>query len=155
MYLCEGVSAVIKHTFLFDQQLWIATGIYFDDADKPIPAAGESRIIHQTGRWIIESMLRVFGDAPLEIKNRYEVMPFSDDTTYVTRWESNNTALGRLIGKFVIIDDTIFSIYQSEDNMYSGTELVMKIADDYYESKGCLFKGNDKLSSWAFALRHT
>ena len=146
---------MIKHTFLFDQQVWIATGVYFDSADMPVPAAGESKILHQEGLWIIESIVRVFGDAPLEIKNRYEVIPFSDDNPYVAQWKSANTALGRLSGKFVIIDDTILSIYQAEESIHSGTEVLVKIEDSYYQNKGCLFKGNDKLSSWAFELRHT
>ena len=95
----------------------------------------------------------MFGDAPLEIKNRYEVIPFSDDNPYVAQWKSVNTALGRLSGKFVIIDDTILSIYQSEESVHSGTEVLVKIEEGYYQNKGCLFKGNDKLSSWAFELR--
>jgi hypothetical protein len=149
------VSAVINHTFLFDQKMWIATGIYFDHANTPAPAAGESKIIHQGGLWIVESTVRVFGDAPLEIHNRYEVIPFSDDTPYVAQWKSDHTALGRLSGKFVIVDDTILSIYQSEEGTHSGTEVLAKTEDGYYESRGCLFKGNNKVSSWAFELRHT
>jgi hypothetical protein len=149
------VSAVIKHTFLFNQQMWAATGGYFDSADTPVPAAGESRVIHQGGLWIVESTMRVFGDAPLEINNRYEVIPFPDDTPYVAHWKSVHTALGRLSGKFVIVDDTILSIYQSEESTHSGTEVLAKTEDGYYESRGCLFKGNNKVSSWAFELRHT
>ena len=146
---------MIKHTFLFNQQMWAATGVYFDSADTPVPAAGESRVIHQGGLWIVESTVRVFGDAPLEINNRYEVVPFSADTPYVAQWKSAHTTLGRLSGKFVLIDDTILSIYQAEESIHSGTEVLVKIEDSYYQNKGCLFKGNDKLSSWAFELRHT
>ncbi len=143
----------MKHTFLFTQQAWIASGVYFDSADSPIPAAGESSVILQPAGVIIESVVRVFGDAPQEIKNRYEVLPFSDDMPYVTLWTSVNNALGTLKGKFVIVDDTIFSLYQSEDSVYSGTEVLIKIADNYYQNKGCLFKGTKKLSSWAFELK--
>ena len=145
---------MINHTFLFDQKVWTATGVYFDSANTPVPAAGESKIIHQGGLWIVESTVRVFGDAPLEIKNSYEVIPFSDDTPFVAHWKSVHTTLGRLSGKFVIIDETILSIYQSEDGIHSGTEVLAKIEDGYYESRGCLFKGNNKISSWAFELRH-
>ena len=145
---------MINHTFLFDQKVWIATGVYFDSTDTPVPATGESKIIHQGGLWIVESTVRVFGDAPLEIKNRYEVIPFSDDTPFVAHWKSAHTTLGRLSGKFVIVDDTILSIYQSEESTHSGTEVLAKIEDGYYESRGCLFTRNNKVSSWAFELRH-
>lgn len=144
---------MIKHTFLLTEQSWIATGVYFDSADNPIPAAGESSIIHQPDRVIIESIIRIFGDAPQEIKNRYEVLPFSDDTPYVTQWESFNSKLGKLKGQFVIIDDTIFSLYQSDETIYSGTEVLIKTSDNCYQNKGCLFKGPDKISSWTFELK--
>ncbi|WP_092476202.1 hypothetical protein [Desulfotruncus arcticus] len=76
-------------------------------------------------------------------------MPIVND---FTTWQSYNPALGLLIGKFMVIEDTILSTYVSEDGDYSGPESLVKISDNLYKTKGFAFKGNSKLSSWSVEL---
>ncbi len=88
-------------------------------------------------------------EQPFRFENRYEIVPFSND---FTSWKSFNPALGTLQGKFSIVDDTIMSIYISEDGQYSGVECLSKVSNTQYLCKGFAFNGNQKLSSWAVIM---
>ncbi len=149
--LFKGIP-MIKHTFLFKEHTWIATGVYFDANNDPIPAAGETRIIHREHIWIIEGIMRVFGNRPQEIKNSYEIVPFGENRV-VTRWTSFNPALGTLSGSFMIVDDAIISTYCSETGEYAGTECLLHIDEGCYHVRGFALKGDEKLSSWSFELK--
>jgi len=54
---------------------------------------------------------------------------------------SENPALGKLIGKFMIIGDTVLSSYISENGIYSGTESLFKIDESTYLNRGFAFNG--------------
>lgn len=60
--------------------------------------------------------------------------------------------MGKLIGKFMIIGDTILSSYISENGIYSGTECLYKIDETKYLNRGFAFNGENKLSSWEVTL---
>jgi len=57
-----------------------------------------------------------------------------------------------LIGKFMIIGDTVLSSYISENGIYSGTESLFKIDESTYLNRGFAFNGENKLSSWEVKL---
>ena len=145
----------IEHTFLFQEGIWIAKGHYFDDMDRAFPLEGMTRIMHLETLWINEGEMEIkTGDNPIKIYNRYEIAPFKKDRN-VTTWESQNPDLGILLGRFVIVGDTIISICHSENVEYSGAEIILKTDNIHYKNRGVLFKGNDKLSSWSIDLQKT
>ncbi|MEI6314101.1 MAG: hypothetical protein WCO89_04470, partial [Syntrophus sp. (in: bacteria)] len=60
---------------------------------------------------------------------------------------------GKMLGSFIIVDDSIISIFASEDSAFQGTEYWRLIDDDRYSNRGCLLRGDKKISSWVVELR--
>jgi hypothetical protein len=58
-----------------------------------------------------------------------------------------------MTGYFIIVDDAVLSTYTSRDGNLKGTECLHLIDDDLYASRGCLLRGDRKISSWALELR--
>jgi hypothetical protein len=142
----------MKHTFIFQEGYWNAEGYYFDDMDRPLPLAGTTRITHLDGLWINEGEMEIkAGDQSIKFYNRYEIVPFREGKNHTT-WESLNPDLGTLLGRFVIVDDTILSTCRTKNGGYTGTEILLKITETHYKNRGMLFKGNDILSSWSIDL---
>jgi len=139
----------MAHTFLFLEGTWIAKGNYFDKKNNITRAEGSTTITHQNKLWVNEGRMILMLDKPIELQNRYEIMPFEND---FTSWKSYNPALGTLIGKFMVVEDTIISTYSTENGEYSGSECLIKISDTLYKAKGFAFKVESKLSSWSVEL---
>jgi hypothetical protein len=143
---------MVKHTFLFEEATWVATGVYFDVENNPIPAAGETTVTHAQNLWIHKGAIRVFGIKPLEIINTYEIIPFEKDKT-ATTWKAYNPAVGNVTGMCIIIDDTIISTFTSENADLTGVECLHWIDDSRYHNRGFTLKGAERFSSWSFDLR--
>ena len=92
------------------------------------------------------------GDNAVEYKTRCEIVPMERGQE-LTSWISENPALGKMMGKFIIVDDSIISIFTSENGALQGTECLRLIDDDLYSNRGCLLRGDKKISSWAVELR--
>ncbi|MEN6320507.1 MAG: hypothetical protein ABFD82_17350 [Syntrophaceae bacterium] len=143
----------MEHTFLFQEGYWNAKGHYFDDTDRPLPLVGTTRITHLDGLWINEGEMEInTGDQSIKIYNRYEIVPFREGKNQTT-WKSLNPDLGTLLGRFVIVDDTILSTCSTKSGGYTGTEFFLRVTETHYKNRGVLFKENDILSSWSVDLR--
>jgi len=143
---------MIYQPFLFEENIWSATGVYIDDQGRYHPVAGETKITHTEGLWINDSRITLQGDHEVEYKTRYEIVPLERGQER-TSWISENPALGKMLGSFIIVDDSIISIFASEDSAFQGTEYWRLIDDDLYSNRGCLLRGDKKISSWAVELR--
>jgi len=143
---------MIYHTFLFDENIWVVKGVYIDDQGRYHAVAGENRITHAGNLWIIDSRMHLEGNHEVEFRNRYEVEPL-ERKQELTDWISENPALGRMKGRFIIVDDSILALFSSPDGVFQGTEYLRLIDDDLYWSRGSLLKESRKISSWAVELR--
>ena len=123
-----------------------------DDQGRYHPVEGETKITHTEGLWINDSCMTLQGDNTVEYKTRYEIVPMERGQE-LTSWISENPALGKMMGKFIIVDDSIISILTSENGAIQGTECLRLIDDDLYSNRGCLLRGDKKISSWAVELR--
>jgi len=139
------------HTYLFKTGLWRAEGLYFDEGGSEYSVEGESRITHRNALWYNESEMKISGSQDIAFSNYYEITPFHEGRD-VTLWTSENDALGKLSGQFVLVGDTILSLFRSEKAEYTGTEYLLRISDIVYRNWGTLFCGSDKLSSWMMRL---
>jgi len=142
----------IKHTFLFEEGLWAVSGEYAGRNGAVVPVEGSARITHSPTLWRnrgVMTLLQPSGD--IEIKNDYEIAPFEEGSDF-TSWRAENPALGKLNGLFVVVDDSIISTISSEDGLVSGIECLRKVSDDLYKARGFIFRGEEKLSSWAADL---
>jgi len=143
---------MVDHPFLFAEGLWIARGYYIDAIGVLYPVDGESRIVHEGDAWINDSRMRLPANPPVEYRNRYVIVPFEEGTD-CTSWVSENPALGRLRGTFILVDDTILSVYGTEDGRLRGTEALVRVSSILYRGRGCLMEGEKKVSSWAVELK--
>lgn len=143
---------IADHTFLFEEGLWGARGYYIDSIGVPYPVNGESRITHEGDCWINDSWMSIPADPPVEYRNRYVITPFEEGTD-CTAWTSDNPALGRLRGMFVLVDDAILSVYGTEDGRLRGSEALFRVSSILYGGRGCLMEGQKKVSSWSVELK--
>ena len=140
-----------RHTFLFFEGLWRASGHYFDERGRAVACRGELRISHRPGRWVNDGVMQLLAPTPVEFENRYEVTPFEPGRD-CTDWISINPALGRLEGRLVIVDDVIFAAWRSGDGRYHGGECLWHQDPGLYLSRGYVFQEALKMSSWAVRL---
>ncbi|HAJ27538.1 MAG TPA: hypothetical protein DCG53_09900 [Syntrophus sp. (in: bacteria)] len=143
---------MIYQPFLFEENIWIAKGVYIDDQGRYHPVEGETKINHADGLWINDSSMILQGDNAVEYKTRCEIVPMERGQE-LTSWISENQALGKLTGKFIIVDDSIISIFTSVNGDLRGTEYLRLIDADLYSNRGVLLRGDKKISSWALELR--
>jgi len=108
------MSDKVIHTYLFKAGRWRADGEYCDESGRKYPVEGESRITHRNALWYNESEMKIFGSQDIAFSNYYEIVPFPDGRD-VTFWTSENDALGKLSGQFVLVGDAILSVYRSEN----------------------------------------
>jgi hypothetical protein len=144
----------MDHTFLFHPGLWQAQGIYYDDSGRPLTFSGSTETIHSEGLWFNRGRMEIHAEEDIVVENNYRIVPFREGMD-VTSWESENPALGVLIGKFYIVGDSIISTCVSRRGHYSGTEFMIRQSESHYLSRGVFSDGERRLSSWVVDLKKT
>ena len=142
----------MTHTFLFEQGLWFAKGDYTDAKNTIVHINGEIRILHQEDHWLSESLMKLLDGSGTEFTSTSEIIPFSDSREFTT-WKSIHPMFGELSGEFMIVADTILSTFISDSGEYTGCECLLQVDKNIYISRGFVFKGEEKLSSWAINLK--
>lgn len=141
----------MRHTFLFEEGVWRAEGLYVDGTNSALRAEGTITITHTASAWINEGTLRLMLPKPAEFQNRYEIIPFEEGKDY-TVWTSQNPVIGTLTGRIVVVDDSLISVYESKDRVYAGSEYLLHVSDTIYRNRGFAFKESERISSWAVEL---
>jgi len=142
---------MIEHSYLFEEATWDAEGIFGDATGNQVPIEGAVAIIHTPDTWLLNTTMLLQGESSLEVKNHYVVMPFAEGRIE-TSWTSDNPELGRLEGRFTLIEDTLISTFSSPDGLLHGSEILVQVDADCYENRGLLYKDKQLLSSWAISL---
>jgi hypothetical protein len=142
------------HTFLFREGTWRAAGEYRDGAGNVTKVDGETRVRHESGKWLTEGVLRVKSSPPKEQSNRTEVLPFSPGSN-ATHWSSESAALGTLNGRFVVAGDAILSFYASGTGRYRGFECLQQKDAKTYNVRGAMLEQDKVISTWVLELKLT
>jgi hypothetical protein len=142
------------HTFLFREGTWRAAGEYRDGAGNVTRVDGETRVRHDTGKWLTEGVLRVKSSPPKEQANRTEILPFSPGSN-ATHWTSESAAIGSLNGRFVIAGDAILSFYASGTGRYRGFECLQQKDAKTYIVRGAMLEQDKVISTWVLELKFT
>ncbi len=142
----------MAHTFLFREGAWRAAGEYRDGAGSATMVEGETRVRHETGRWVSESVLRVKSNPPQEHRNRTEVTPFSAGALS-THWSGENPSIGSLNGRFVLAGDAILSFYSSATQRYRGFECMQQKDAKHYRVHGAMLDQDKVVSTWVLELQ--
>lgn len=141
----------MKHSYILEEGNWKASGLYYDHEANQVEVFGETMIQHLKDEWVLDGFMELKLENSTRFFNKYSIIPKPIDKDY-TKWTSVNPVLGKLIGKFMIIGDTILSSYISENGIYSGSESLFKINENKYLNRGFAFHGENKLSSWEVTL---
>lgn len=142
----------MAHSFLFREGTWRAAGEYRDGAGGATAVEGETRVRHETGRWVSESVMRVKSNPPQEHRNRTEVTPFSAGAQS-THWSGENPAIGSLNGRFVLAGDAILSFYASATQRYRGFECLQQTDAKHYQVHGAMLDQDKVISTWVLELK--
>lgn len=142
----------MKHTYLFEEGVWNASGVFIDETGKEFQVEGKSTISHEESIWKNRGFMRIHTDPPTEYQSSYEIEPFESGCDS-TKWVAQNPDIGQLSGNFVVIGDSILSIYTSENDKLVGTEYLRQINENVYENRGTLMRGNVRISSWSVELK--
>lgn len=144
-------AARTRHTFLFQQGLWLAEGFYFDETDQPLPFSGFTEVRHADNLWINRGRMEIGAAKTICIENSYRITPFPEGAG-MTTWESENPALGTFIGKFYLVGDSIISTFVSQRGTYAGCEFLLQKSESSYLNRGVFTDGSQRLSSWVVEL---
>lgn len=147
----EWVVVEAGHTFLFEPGSWKGLGFVVDEHGHEIQAEGWTKIIHVQQNWINRSTIELRDKGRTRFETTYVILPFMKGRDS-TQWTSENPLLGPLKGSFVLVGETIMSLFGSENGQFSGCETVLRVDDNTYKNVGMLFKATTKTSSWRFEL---
>ena len=140
-----------RHTFLYVEARWLARGVYLNASGKRFAATGETRVSHGTDGWIGDGHIRLEGVTPLDLRNRYDIVPFPPGSE-VTTWSASEPGVGRIQGRFAVVGDTILSTWRSEDGTHTGVESLTRLSDRRYRARGAAFRGDQRLAAWRIEL---
>ncbi|EKD50332.1 MAG: hypothetical protein ACD_62C00572G0005 [uncultured bacterium] len=141
----------MRHTYLFYESEWVASGVYYNNAGTSVPFEGGSKITHQDLLWRLDSRITLCRPNTIEFTNTYEITPLVDGQTE-TQFVSRNPSLGRFTGSLIFVEDTIFVCAHSEDHSQMVIETNRKIDNNTYANHGVLLVGNVRMSSWTARL---
>jgi hypothetical protein len=119
----------MKHSYILEEGIWRASGKYYDENQDCMDVSGETKISHEVDSWVLDGFMELSLDMPVRFTNQYSIEPVEKGKDF-TFWSSINLALGKLLGKFMIIGDTILSSYTSEDGQYSGSVCLIFVDRD-------------------------
>jgi len=142
----------MAHSFLFREGEWRAVGEYRDGAGVATAVEGETRVRHEAGRWLSESVMRVQSKPPREHRNCTEVVPFSAGSQS-THWSGENASIGSLNGRFVVAGDAILSFYASATQRYRGFECMQQKDTRHYKVHGAMLDQDKVVSTWVLDLQ--
>lgn len=142
----------MAHAYLTEPGEWVAEGSFWDESGSRHRASGVSRVIHGAAEWEIDSSLHVDGGP--SFANQYRLSPLAADQ-WQTTWESQNEALGAMLGEFILLAETIVSRFTTPGGTARGFETLGRLADGEYRSAGALYVDGRLLSCWEMTLRRS
>jgi hypothetical protein len=126
-------------------------GVYLDGEERPHRQTGDLVVSHSPSLWTIESRLHISGQDTRDFDSRYDITPFPEGKSY-TEWKSITSGPEPIYGLFVLVEDTVMMPWESETGVYWGQEVLARVAEGEYLSRGFAFINRDKVSSWAVKL---
>ncbi len=86
-----------------------------------------------------------------QIINNYRIEPFGGKKK-LTEWHSDTPDLGKMSGRMIIVDDAIFSHFETDDGCCYGSEVLIRIDQDRYLNRGYLMSSDSRSRSWVVEL---
>lgn len=143
--------AFLEHTYLVREGRWKISGQYYNKEGDPTPVEGVAQVVLQEKVWILDAQMQMSGLGSDKIVNRQVFSPPAPGQTVIP-FIAQNPRLGRLEGRYTLVDDAILSHYLSQDGPYSGVETLLQQTHDTYLARGALYDGAQLIAAWAVRL---
>lgn len=140
-----------EHSFIFQEGAWEGQGSYTGEDGRVIRARLGVRSEHQPDDWRLASRWEIEADEPRRIELDYRITPFADDDNLL-HWRAEHAEMGPLKGKFVVVGESILSLYSSVDGRRSAMEYLQRETARQYRYQGALFAGFRRLATWDLRL---
>ncbi|MBU1917548.1 hypothetical protein KKF63_05465 [bacterium] len=142
----------MNHTYLFQEAQWQAKGRYHDAQGLAGPFEGVANITHHEGVWKLDSDMRLCHPNTTKFHNLYEIKPFIADNVLETSMTSTHPVLGNLLGKVVVVEDSLLVFAHSEDHSHTIVEEIRCVDHNNYINHGAFFMDNKLIGSWVLNL---
>src|ERR1700739_199311 len=96
----------MRHTFLFEPAVWIATGTFWRGDGEPLEAGGPPEIAHRARCWLLGGRLKAPGAPPVEFVHAYLIEPPVADGN-VMKWTFETETFGKLAVTYVVVERSI------------------------------------------------
>ena len=137
----------MNHTLIFQPATWNISGVLFTTEDKLLHCSGKCQIIHEKV-WNVYLEINSENDPQFTIKQSLEIENpdiLKSGLSYI----AEHSRLGKIIGRYMISDDHIISVFESSGKSYSATEYFKRVSDQFYKNRGIIFEGESKFLSWS------
>lgn len=144
----------MNHSYIFQEGVWTANGVYMGADEKVVPCTGEVNITHGGEVWLLECRLTIAPQSDEKETQRMKniIEPWAEGRK-ATAWTAVNPELGEIRGRYVLVEDSIVSSYETKDGEYSGMEFISKTGDDTYTSRAALLHRGSRISFFALELK--
>ena len=142
----------MAHTFLFEPAVWTASGTLWRADGEALEAIGRTEIAHRPECWLLSGTLKVLGSPPAEFVHAYWIEPPGPDRASL-KWTFESATFGTLRGRFVVMGESILSVYACESSGYHGSEHLGQIDANTYRSVGVLLLKDQITYSWQLMLQ--
>src|SRR2546430_4525723 len=139
-------------TFLFQPAVWTEKGSLWRADGEPLEAIGRTEIANRAECWLLSGTLRVLGSPPAEFVHAYWIEPPGPDGASM-RWRFDDATFGTLLGRFVVIGESILSRYAFESSGYASPEHPGQIDAHTYRTAGVLLLKDQIIYSWRMMLQ--
>ncbi len=144
----------MSHKYIIEEGIWNAKGVFMDADEKVIPCIGIIEITHGDEVWLLDSRLTLFPETgeKMVVRKKHIIDPWPEGRK-ATNWTSVDHELGDLHGRYVLVEDSIVSNYETASKEYSGMEFISKIDDDTYTARSALLHNGKRVSFRALELK--
>jgi hypothetical protein len=142
----------MNHTYLFQEANWDAKGTYYDAQGLAGPFEGVAQITHHDNIWKLESDMKLCHPNTTKFRNLYEIKPFTENAILETSMESTHPALGKMVGKVVVVEDSLLIFAHSTDHANTVVEEIRHVDHATYVNHGAFFMNNNLVGSWVLNL---
>ena len=142
----------MEHTFILQAGGWAIEGEFIDEQGRRAKFEGGTVIRHEAALWHGDSWSQKTGEPASHFENHYLIQPFLQGAP-ATTWTCAGTA-GRSTGRFVLVDDALFSCGRSEDGRNEIVECLTQLSENSYRGYSLLIRdGGLQLTMTALLTR--
>lgn len=141
----------MPHTYLLEKGNWDVRGHFTNALHTQAEVKGTTRVDHLPEHWTSDSELNLKNTALGALMSHYRFAPLEKNADSTT-WVAEDPLEGTIRGTLCIVDDSLISTFRSDATNYHGVDVMRKLKDNAYQSRGFVMKDGERLSSWQLSF---